>query len=213
MFFIAFGVKIPMFPFHIWLPEAHVEAPTCGSIILAALLLKLGIFGYIRYMLPLFNESTHKYYWPVVVALSGGSILFASLTAIRQIDIKRIVAYSSIAHMNLGVMGVFIGNYTALSGGLALSIAHGFVSSAMFGLIGVIYDRYHSRLVSNYSGLVRVAPVYSLLFVLFSLANMGFPLSYNFVGELSIIIGLIQESLFSGLIGLVGVLLSVAYVM
>lgn len=145
--------------------------------------------------------------------LAGGSIIYASLTAIRQIDIKRIVAYSSIAHMNLAVLGLFSGNYVALSGGLVLSVAHGFVSAAMFLLIGILYDRYHSRLVNHYSGLVRVMPLYAVMFILFSLANMGFPLSYNFVGELSIIIGLIQNGLLFGVIGLAGVLLSVVYVM
>lgn len=213
MFFIAFGVKIPMFPFHIWLPEAHVEAPTVGSVILAALLLKLGSFGYLRYMLPIFDVKIAQFYWPVVVALAGGSIIFASLTAIRQIDIKRIVAYSSIAHMNLAVLGLFANNYTAISGGLILTVAHGFVSAAMFLLIGVLYDRYHSRLVSHYSGLARVAPLFAIVFILFSLANLGFPLSYNFVGELSIIMGLIQNNIIYGFVGLFGVLTSVVYVM
>lgn len=213
MFFIAFSVKIPMFPFHIWLPEAHVEAPTVGSVILAALLLKLGSFGYLRYMLPVFDTKISQFYWPLVVTLAGGSIVLASLTAIRQIDIKRIIAYSSIAHMNLAVLGLFANNYSAISGGLILTIAHGFVSAAMFLLIGVLYDRYHSRLVSHYSGLARVAPIFAIVFILFSLANLGFPLSYNFIGELSIIMGLIHENLLYGIIGLFGILISIVYTM
>jgi len=145
--------------------------------------------------------------------LAGGSIILASLTAIRQIDIKRIVAYSSIAHMNLAVLGLFANNYVAISGGLILTVAHGFVSAAMFLLIGVLYDRYHSRLVSHYGGLARVAPLFAIVFILFSLANLGFPLSYNFVGELSIIMGLVQNNVVYGIVGLFGVLTSVIYVM
>ena len=145
--------------------------------------------------------------------MAGGSIILASLTAIRQIDIKRIVAYSSIAHMNLAVLGLFANNYVAISGGLILTVAHGFVSAAMFLLIGVLYDRYHSRLVSHYGGLARVAPLFAIVFILFSLANLGFPLSYNFVGELSIIMGLVQNNVVYGIVGLFGVLTSVIYVM
>lgn len=148
-----------------------------------------------------------------MVSLAGGSVVFASLTAIRQIDIKRIVAYSSIAHMNLAVLGLFANNYPAISGGLILTVAHGFVSAAMFLLIGVLYDRYHSRLVNHYGGLARVAPLFAIIFILFSLSNLGFPLSYNFVGELNIIMGLIQNNIFYGMVGLFGVLTSVIYVM
>jgi len=164
-------------------------------------------------MLPLFDQEVNTYYWPIVISLAGSSVVLASLTAIRQIDIKRIVAYSSIAHMNLAVLGMFVGNYSALEGSLALSIAHGFVSAGMFLLIGVLYDRYHSRLVSHYGGLVQTAPLFAIVFILFSLANMGFPLSYNFVGELGIIIGLVTSGFLYGFVGVLGVLLSVLYVM
>lgn len=202
-----------MFPFHIWLPEAHVEAPTVGSVILAALLLKLGSFGYLRFMVPVFNNELNQYFWPLVIALAGGSVILASLTAVRQVDIKRVIAYSSIAHMNLAVLGIFANNFNALNGALTLTIAHGFVSGALFLLVGVIYDRYHSRLISHYSGLVQVAPLFAVIFLVFSLANLGFPLSYNFIGELNIIMGLVQSSVFLGFVGLAGVLFSVLYVM
>lgn len=213
MFFVAFAVKIPTFPFHIWLPEAHVEAPTVGSVILASLLLKLGGYGYLRFMLPMFNLETHNYFWPLVLALAGGSVVLASLTAIRQIDLKRIIAYSSIAHMNLAVLGLFSNNFKALNGSMALMLAHGFVSSAMFLLVGVLYDRYHSRLVGHYSGIAQTAPLFSIFFILFSLANMGFPFSYNFIGELTILIGLASKHFFYAVLASMGVLLSVVYVM
>jgi proton-translocating NADH-quinone oxidoreductase chain M len=212
-FFIAFAVKIPMFPFYIWLPEAHVEAPTCGSVILAALLLKLGSYAYLRFLLPIFSVETTSYFWPVVISLAGSSVVLASLTAIRQIDIKRIVAYSSIAHMNLAVLGLFSNVYMGLNGGLVLSVAHGFVSAGMFLLIGVVYDRYHSRLITHYSGLVRTMPIFAIFFILYSLANMGFPLSYNFIGEMGVVMGLLNLNIFYGFIGLLGVLFSVIYVM
>lgn len=212
-FYIAFSVKIPTFPFQIWLPEAHVEAPTSGSVILAALLLKLGSYGYIRFILPVFDLSITAFYWPIIMGCAGSSVILASLTAVRQIDIKRIVAYSSIAHMNLAVLGIFSNTYTGLNGGFTLSVAHGFVSAALFLLIGVLYDRFHSRLVYHYAGLVRVMPLFSIFFILFSLANLGFPLSYNFVGELNVILGLISTNFYFGVIGLSGVLLSVVYVM
>lgn len=211
--FVAFGVKIPMFPFHIWLPEAPVQAPTSGSVVLAALLLKLGSYAYLRFMLPVFDVNITNYFWPLIISFAGSSVVLSSLTAIRQIDIKRIVAYSSIAHMNLAVLGLFSNQLTGLTGGFILTVAHGFVSAAMFLLIGVLYDRYHSRLITHYSGLARVMPLYAIFFILFSLANLGFPFSYNFVGEMSIIIGLVSMHIFYGIVGLIGVLLSVVYVM
>lgn len=148
-----------------------------------------------------------------MISLAGSSVVLASLTAIRQIDIKRIVAYSSIAHMNLAVLGLFSNVYMGLNGGLILSVAHGFVSAGMFLLIGVVYDRYHSRLITHYSGLVRTMPIFAIFFILYSLANMGFPLSYNFIGEMGVVMGLLNLNIFYGFIGLLGVLFSVIYVM
>jgi NADH:ubiquinone oxidoreductase subunit 4 (subunit M) len=145
--------------------------------------------------------------------LVGCSIVFASFTAIRQIDIKRIVAYSSIAHMNLAVFGLFSNSYFGISGGLILSVSHGFISAGMFLLIGLLYDRYHSRLIFHYSGLFSIMPILSVFLILYSLSNIGFPLSYNFIGESSIIFGLIKNNLFFGFIGLIGILTSVIYSM
>lgn len=210
--FISFAVKMPIFPMHIWLPEAHVEAPTAGSVILAALLLKLGAYGFIRYMLTVFTDPTvNAFYWPVIVSLGMSGIIFASLTALRQLDIKRIVAYSSVAHMNLVLIGIFALNFEGLHGAYMMMIGHGFVSAGMFLSIGIIYDRYHSRLIKNYGGLVQLMPLFALLFLMLSFANMGFPGSYNFVGELLIITGAFKLSFWIGFFAATGMLLSGLY--
>ncbi|OXE37033.1 MAG: hypothetical protein CGW95_04055 [Phenylobacterium zucineum] len=161
--FLSFATKIPMFPFHIWLPEAHVEAPTIGSVILAGILLKLGVYGFLRFSLTLFPDAS-LYFSPLVYLLSIIGIIYASLTAIRQTDIKRIIAYSSIAHMNLVVLGVFCFNCIGIEGSIIQSISHGFVSGGMFLLVGILYDRYHSRLLYYYGGLVHVMPIFSSFF-------------------------------------------------
>jgi len=162
-FFISFSSKIPMFPFHIWLPEAHVEAPTVGSVILAGILLKLGVYGFIRFSLVLFPDSC-VFFSPIIYLLSIIGIIYASLTAIRQTDIKRIIAYSSIAHMNLVVLGIFSFNVMGLQGAIFQSLSHGFVAGGMFLLVGILYDRYHSRLLHYYGGIVHVMPIYSFFF-------------------------------------------------
>lgn len=155
-----------MFPFHIWLPEAHVEAPTGGSVILAGILLKLGSYGFIRYSLPVFPTAS-KFFAPLVITLGVIGVLYTSLTAIRQTDLKRIIAYSSVAHMNLVVIGIFSFNVVAIEGAIIQSISHGFVSSALFFLIGVIYDRHGTRLVKYYSGLAHTMPIFAFFFFLF----------------------------------------------
>jgi NADH-quinone oxidoreductase subunit M len=146
-FFLSFAAKVPMLPVHIWLPEAHVEAPTAGSVLLAGILLKLGSYGLIRFSLPLFPDAC-VFYTPFVMALSAVGVVYASLTAIRQTDLKRIIAYTSVAHMNLVVMGIFSFNVVGIEGAILQSLSHGFVSSALFLLIGVVYDRHHTRMVN-----------------------------------------------------------------
>lgn len=209
-FFLAFAVKIPMFPFHIWLPEAHVEAPTAGSIMLASLLLKLGGYGFLRFSVSLFPE-TSKYFLPFIVVLSFIGITYSSLIALRQLDLKRLIAYSSIAHMNYIVLGIFSFTYLGIIGSILLMLGHGIVSSALFLLIGVLYDRHHVRLLPYYSGLVTVMPLFSLFFGFFTFTNMAFPGLSNFPGELLILIGLIDLNLIVGLTTIFGLFLSAVY--
>ena len=193
--FIAFAVKIPIFPFHHWLTLAHVEAPTAGSILLAALILKLGAFGILRFIFPMFiNFWTHIVYSPLITTVCILSILFSSLIAIAQSDLKRIVAYSSISHINLSVLGLLLGSATpnATLGGILIFVAHGFVSALMFFLVGILYDRFHQRDILYYRGIVISMPIFSILFFLNTLFNIGVPISLNFLGEFLTFIELVN---------------------
>lgn len=187
-FFLSFASKIPIFPLHIWLPEAHVEAPTVGSVILAGILLKLGVYGLIRFNLCFFPVAS-LFFTPLIYSLCTLGVLYASFTAIRQLDLKRIIAYSSIAHMNLIVIGIFSFNFLGFEGALFQSISHGFVSSALFFLIGILYSRYHTRSLYYYSGLVTVMPIYSSFFLFFTMANIALPGTSSFIGELLLLLG------------------------
>lgn len=210
--YLAFSIKIPTIPMHIWLPEAHVEAPTAGSVILAGLLLKLGGYGFIRILLTVFSKSTF-FYLPLIDTFAIVSIIYASLTTIRQIDMKRIIAYSSVAHMNLVVLGIFSGNIQGIAGSIFLMVAHGIVSSALFFLIGVVYDKYGTRIIYYYGGLVQTMPIFSSQLLLFCMANVGFPGTCNFIGELIVFIGLVERNFIILLISVTGVVLSVLYTM
>jgi proton-translocating NADH-quinone oxidoreductase chain M len=210
--YLAFSIKIPTVPMHVWLPEAHVEAPTAGSVILAGLLLKLGGYGFIRILLTIFSKSTF-FFLPLTDTFAIISITYASLTTIRQIDMKRIIAYSSIAHMNLVVLGIFSGNIQGISGSIFLMIAHGLVSSALFFLIGIVYDKYGTRIIYYYGGLVRTMPIFSTQLLFFCMANIGLPGTCNFIGELVIFTGLIQRNCILILVAVSGVILSVLYTM
>jgi proton-translocating NADH-quinone oxidoreductase chain M len=209
-FFLSFAAKVPMLPVHIWLPEAHVEAPTAGSVILAGILLKLGSYGFIRFSLPLFPDAC-VFYTPLVMALSAVGVVYTSLTAIRQTDLKRIVAYTSVAHMNLVVMGIFSFNVVGIEGAILQSLSHGFVSSALFLLIGVVYDRHHTRMVKYYSGLVHTMPLFTTIFLIFTMANIAVPGTSSFVGELLILAGIMKISSASAVLGATGMVLGGAY--
>ena len=199
-FFLSFATKVPMLPVHLWLPEAHVEAPTSGSVILAGILLKLGTYGFIRFSLPLFPEACF-YFSPFVYCLAGVGIIYTSFTAIRQTDFKRIVAYTSVAHMNFVILGIFSFNTIGIEGAILQSLSHGFVASALFMIIGVIYDRYGSRMIRYYGGLVHVMPLYVCIFLFFTMANIGLPGTSSFIGEFLILTGSFQTNSTITLIG------------
>lgn len=211
-FLLAFGVKVPMIPFHLWLPEAHVEAPTGGSILLAGVILKLGTYGLLRFVLPLFPQASMTYQ-PLMATIALVGVIYAGLTALRQTDIKKIVAYSSVAHMNLAVLGIFSNNLLALEGAILMNIAHGLVSGALFFLIGALYDRYHTRLVRYYRGLAGTMPLFSVFFLFFTLANVAFPGTANFMGEFLIFSGMISQNLLVTVLASSGMLLTASYAM
>jgi proton-translocating NADH-quinone oxidoreductase chain M len=209
-FFISFASKIPMFPFHIWLPEAHVEAPTVGSVLLAGILLKLGVYGFLRFSITLFPDASF-FFSPLVYLLSILGVLYASMTAIRQTDLKRIIAYSSIAHMNLVTLGIFSFNILGLEGAILQSISHGFVSGGMFLLVGIAYNRYHSRFLYYYGGVVHLMPVYAALFLIFTMANIALPGTSSFVGEFLLLIGVFKVNVVLCVVSALGVILCGAY--
>lgn len=209
-FFLSFASKIPMIPLHIWLPEAHVEAPTVGSVILAGILLKMGSYGFIRFSLPLFPYAS-IYFTPLVYMIATVSIVYTSLTAIRQTDLKRIIAYASIAHMNLIMLGLFSLNIQGIEGSLIQMISHGIVSSGLFLCVGVIYDRYHSRLLKYFSGLVLIMPSFISIFLVFTFANAALPGTCNFVGELLLFTGIFQDNIFITFFAATGIILSGVY--
>jgi proton-translocating NADH-quinone oxidoreductase chain M len=211
-FFISFAVKVPMMPFHLWLPEAHVEAPTAGSILLAGVLLKLGIYGFLRVSLPIFPYAS-LYFLPFIYTICCISILYSSFIIFRQIDLKKIIAYSSIAHMNIAVMGIFANNIEGINGGIYLMLTHGIISSALFACVGMLYDRYKTRLVTYYSGLATIMPVYATLFFMLTLANMGLPITSGFIAEFLVLIGVGQISYVGVIVILVGVILCSIYSM
>jgi proton-translocating NADH-quinone oxidoreductase chain M len=209
-FFLAFASKVPMIPVHLWLPEAHVEAPTAGSVILAGILLKLGTYGFIRFSLPLFPQASF-FFTPLVYTIAAMGIIYTSFTAIRQTDFKRIIAYTSIAHMNLVILGIFSFNTVGIEGAILQSLSHGFVASALFLVIGVVYDRYRTRIIQYYGGLASIMPLYVSVFLFFTLANISFPGTSSFVGEFFILVGSFKVNTSITFLGATGVIIGGAY--
>jgi len=179
---------MPLVPFHIWLPEAHCEAPTAGSVILAGILLKLGGYGFLRFSLGLFPESS-SFFTPLIFVLSSFGVVYASLTTLQQVDLKKIIAYSSVGHMGLVTIGIFSSSIQGILGSIVLMVSHGITSGALFIAIGLLYERHHTRVVRYYSGLIHTMPLFSVYFIIFTLANLGLPATSNFVGEFFVLIG------------------------
>lgn len=208
--FLAFAVKVPIFPLHLWLPEAHVEAPTLGSVILAVLLLKLGTYGIVRFSLPLFPLGTERFA-PFVATLSILGIIYTCLTAIRQIDLKKIIAYSSIGHRALVILGLVSGTAEAISGALFQRISHGIVSGALFFAVGSLYERYSVRSLKYYGGLAFVRPIFAVIFLIFSLANRSFPLTSSFIGEFVLLRGVFRNSFWATVFASTSIVLGTVY--
>jgi NADH-quinone oxidoreductase subunit M len=209
-FFMAFAVKVPMWPVHTWLPDAHVEAPTGGSVVLAAIMLKLGAYGFLRFSLPITPDASH-YLAGFVITLSLIAVIYIGLVALVQTDMKKLVAYSSIAHMGFVTLGFFTFNELAVQGGIVQMISHGFVSGAMFLCIGVLYDRMHSRQIADYGGVVNKMPKFAALFILFSMANAGLPATSGFIGEFMVILGSVKFNFWIGLLAATALILGAAY--
>ncbi len=209
-FFASFAVKMPMWPVHTWLPDAHVEAPTAGSVILAAILLKMGGYGFLRFSLPMFPEAS-EYFAPFVFTLSVVAIVYTSLVALMQEDVKKLIAYSSVAHMGFVTMGIFTLNVQGIQGGIFQMLSHGIVSGALFLCVGVIYDRMHTREIKAYGGLVNRMPWYAVAFMVFTMANVGLPGTSGFVGEFLTLIAAFQVNTWVALFATTGVILSAGY--
>jgi NADH-quinone oxidoreductase subunit M len=211
-FFSSFAVKTPMWPFHTWLPDAHVEAPTAGSVLLAAILLKMAGYGFIRFSLGLFPIASDLF-TPLIYALSLIAIIFTSLIALMQEDMKKLIAYSSVAHMGFVTLGIFTIQQQGIEGSIIQMISHGLVSAALFLCVGVVYDRMHSRLINTYGGIVSIIPKYSVLFMLFTLAALGLPGTSGFIGEFLILMGAFKDNFLVAVIASLGVILGAAYML
>jgi len=211
-FFSSFAVKMPMWPVHTWLPDAHVEAPTAGSVILAAILLKMAGYGFLRFSIGMFPVAS-EYFVPLVFTLSIIAIIYTSLVALMQEDMKKLIAYSSVAHMGFVTLGIFTFTKQGIEGSIFQMLSHGLISAALFLCVGVLYDRVHSRLITSYGGVVNVLPKYSLVFAIFMLGALGLPGTSGFVGEILILLGTFQKNFLAAILASIGVVLGAAYML
>lgn len=211
-FFLAFAIKVPMFPFHTWLPDAHVEAPTAGSVILAGVLLKMGTYGFLRFGLPIFPQATVDFI-PVILALSVIGIIYGAMVSLVQEDIKKLVAYSSVSHLGYCMLGMFALNLEGVKGSILQMINHGLSTGALFMIVGMLYERRHTRLISEYGGVMKVMPIFATLFLLVAFSSMGVPGLNGFIGELLILIGAFKASLGYGLVATLGLVLGAVYLL
>jgi NADH-quinone oxidoreductase subunit M len=211
-FFVGFAIKVPMFPFHTWLPDAHVEAPTAGSVILAGVLLKMGTYGFIRFSLPLLPDATRRAVpWMVALAIVG--IIYGALVAMAQKDMKKLVAYSSVSHLGFVMLGMFALNPAGLSGSVLQMINHGLSTGGLFLLVGIIYERRHTRMIADYGGLAKVMPVYAMLFMIITMASIGLPTLNGFIGELTILVGAFNRSALWAVLAASGIVLGAGYML
>jgi NADH-quinone oxidoreductase subunit M len=211
-FFASFAVKVPMWPVHTWLPDAHVEAPTAGSVILAGVLLKMGAYGFIRFSVPMLPYAT-DYFTPLVFTLSVVAVIYTSLVALAQTDMKKLIAYSSVAHMGFVTIGIFSLTVQGIEGALFQMLSHGIISGALFLIVGVVYDRIHSREIARYGGLVHRMPVYALFFMVFMLGSVGMPGTSGFVGEFLVLVGVFHVNTWVALLATTGIILGAAYML
>jgi NADH-quinone oxidoreductase subunit M len=211
-FFVGFAIKVPMFPFHTWLPDAHVEAPTAGSVILAGVLLKMGTYGFLRFSLPILPEGT-KYFVPMMIVLSIIGIVYGALVAMMQPDMKKLVAYSSVSHMGFVMLGMFALNPNGLNGSIIQQINHGISTGALFLIVGLIYDRRHTREISQFGGISNVMPIFAIVFLIMTMSSIGLPLLNGFIGEFTIMMGALQENLWWAVLAGSGIVLGAAYML
>ncbi len=200
-FFLGFAIKVPMFPFHTWLPDAHIEAPTAGSVILAAILLKMGTYGFVRFSLPIFPDAVNNSRVAgLMITLSIIGIVYGALVTLVQKDMKRLIAYSSVSHLGFVMLGIFALNMAGVQGGILQMINHGISTGALFLLVGIIYERRHTRMISEYGGLAKQMPVYATYFLIMALSSMGLPLLNGFIGEFTILLGAFAQELLVGVL-------------
>src|SRR5437588_4000063 len=211
-FFVGFAIKVPMFPFHTWLPDAHVEAPTAGSVILAAVLLKMGTYGFLRFSLPILPDGT-KYFVPMMITLPIIAIVYGALVAMMQPDMKKLVAYSSVSHMGFVMLGMFALNPNGLNGSIIQQINHGISTGALFLIVGIIYERRHTREIAQFGGISNVMPIYAIVFLIMTMSSIGLPLLNGFIGEFTIVMGALQEKLWWAIAAGAGIVLGARYML